>query len=89
MAENVGNARSTLCSFTGGTLHGTIQPRLLFGYAPSTLLEPVYMTVGKDADCLHKNITHRQVYLRDRKLDRTSDVGTTLGYRLGEVEVRS
>ncbi len=69
------------CVFTGGTLHGVRQGRLTRGFAPATLMEPVYEPVGKDGDCLYKNITHRQVYVRDHKLD----VGGAVGYRLGEV----
>ncbi len=72
------------CVFTGGTLHGVRQGRLTRGFVPTTLMEPVYEPVGKDGDCLHKNITHRQVYVRDPKLD----VGLAFGYRLDEVETR-
>ena len=69
------------CVFTGGTLHGQRQGRLTRGFAPATLLEPVYEPVGKDGDCLYKNITHRQVYVRDPKLDAAGAVG----YRLDQI----
>lgn len=75
------NETATTCVFTGGTLHGRRQGRLMRGYIPTVLLEPVYVTVGKDSDCLHKNITHRQIYVRDAKLD----VDGAIAYRLDQI----
>jgi hypothetical protein len=58
----------TKCVFIGGTLNGTTQGRLMRGYVPVTLMEPIYTPIGKDADCLYKNITHRQLYVRSTKV---------------------
>jgi len=73
---------STPCSFTGGTLHGVKQGRMLMGFAPPTIMEPIYEAVGKDADCFYKNIVARQIYVRDSG----RDLGTTLGYILDRIE---
>lgn len=72
---------STACVFTGGTLHGHRQGRLMRGYIPAVILEPIYATVGKDDDCHYKNITHRQVYVRDAQLD----VVGAIAYRLDQI----
>ena len=69
------------CVFMGGTLNGVRQGRVLHGYAPASIMEPTYEPT-KDGNLVYANITSRQVYVRDRRLDKDG----MLGYRLDATE---
>lgn len=70
------------CVFFGGTLNGRRHKRMMFGFVTGTILEPVYER-DKKGDANLKDITHRQIYVRDTR----SDGDGALGYLLHTVEV--
>lgn len=76
------NTATVSCVFRGGTLHAKRQQRLMFGFLPLTIMEPVYEHDGK-GNANRKDITHRQIYVRAQKLDHDGH----LGYDLREVEL--
>jgi hypothetical protein len=68
------------CVFDGGTLHGR-QPRHMFSYVPTVLMEPIYGERPKGVpDHIQAPIVKKQVYrLRGISADGTAH------YRLEEV----